>query len=100
MSKLNTLVGELASIALEKKELANKEEVIKDALLAEMHKEGVSRVPSEVGTASITTRKSYTYTDAVKKLEEKTKIKKDEEVKKGLATVTESQFVTFRVTSE
>ena len=97
MSKLNTLVGELAEIALEKKELANKEEVIKDALLVEMNKAGVKKVPTEIGTASITTRKSYIFTDAVKKLEEKLKIKKDEEVKKELATVTESQFVTFRV---
>jgi hypothetical protein len=100
MSKLNTLVGELATIALEKRELANKEEVIKSALLVEMHKENLTKVPSEVGTASITTRKSYTFTDAVKKLDEKLKIKKDEEIKKGLATVTESQFVTFRVTNE
>lgn len=100
MSKLTTLVGQLASIALDKKELANKEEVIKDALLAEMHKENVTKVPSEIGTASITTRKSYTFTDAVKKLDEKLKIKKDEEIKKGLATITESQFVTFRVNND
>lgn len=97
MSKLNTLANELAKIALEKKELSNKEEVIKEALLAEMHKEGVSKEVTDYGTASITTRKSYTFTDAIKKMEEKVEIKKDTEIKQGLAEVKKTQFITFRV---
>lgn len=99
MSKLQTLAGELASIALAKKELADKEEVIKDALLAEMHKAGVTKEPTGYGTASITSRKTYTFTDAVTNLEQKVKIKKDEEIKKGLALVEVKEFISFRVST-
>jgi hypothetical protein len=100
MSKIKTLAGELAAIALQKQELANKEEVIKDALLTEMHKAGVEKEATDYGTASISRRKSYTYSDVVKKLEDKVKIKKDEEVKQGLATVKETEFITFRIKTD
>lgn len=100
MNKLNTLVEELSNIALKKKELSDKEEIIKEGLLTEMSKENLTKIPGAYGTVSVSSRKTYTFTDAIKKLEEKTKIKKDDEIKQGLATFKESQFITFRVNNK
>lgn len=87
---------QLAEIAAEKKELSIKEEVIKEAMLAEMKKEGKEKEQFEFGTVSVATRSSYTYSEAVKKLEDKVKIKKDEEVKLGVAIPSVTEYVVFR----
>ena len=96
MTKINTLSTELQSIALQKKELANKEEVIKAALLEAMHKEGLDKLTVEYGTISRGVRTSYKFTEAIKKLEDKVKIKKDEEIKKGLAEPKTTEYLSFR----
>lgn len=96
MSKLDTLSNELQAIALQKKELATKEEVIKEALLEEMAKANVQKVSLEHGTISKGSRTNYKFTEAVKKLEDKVKIKKDEEIKQGLATATVVEYLMFR----
>jgi hypothetical protein len=96
MNKLNTLAQQLAEIVSEKKSLEIKEGAIKEALLAEMHKENKDKETFEFGTVSVTTRRTYIYSEAIKKLENKIKIKKDEEVKTGLAEEKVTEFISFR----
>lgn len=96
MNKLNTLAQQLSQIALEKKSLEIKEGAIKEALLAEMHKENKEKETFEFGTVSVATRRTYVYSEAIKKLEDKVKIKKDEEVKTGVAEEKVTEYVMFR----
>jgi hypothetical protein len=96
MNNINTLASELAVIALEKKQLALKEETIKNQLILEMKKVGTQKESFDFGSVSVGVRKSYTYSPVVTKLQEKLKIKMDDEVKQGVAEVKETEFITFR----
>jgi hypothetical protein len=83
MKKLNMLMQQLASAALERKLLEVKEKALK-------------KVPSDYGTFTIAHRTSYIYTEAVKKLEEATKLKKVEEEEKGLAEEKVTEYILFK----
>lgn len=96
MSKLEQYAEELAQIASDKERLTNKEETIKSLLMAEMKAAGVEKEKYDFGTISRGVRATYMYTNAVDKLKNKLKIKQDEEVKKGLATKKETEYITFR----
>jgi len=96
MNKIKTLALQLSEVALQKNELTLKEETIKSLLLAEMAKEGTAKESYDFGTISVGARKTYKYSDAVTKLEEKIKIKKDDEVKQGIAETKVTEFITFR----
>lgn len=96
MNNINTLAGELAKIALEKKQLQLKEETIKNQLTIEMKKEGKTSEKFDFGTVSIGVRKTYTYSPEVSKLKDKLQIKMDNEVKQGIAEVKQTEFITFR----
>lgn len=52
------------------------------------------------GRFSIKTRKNYTYSPAIKELEDAVKIKKIEEVEKGVAVMSETQYVEFKEVTE
>lgn len=65
--------------------LQEEEKVAKEMVLKEMQKEHLDKVKTDRATISIARRPYYTYTDAVKKLEDKVKLKKIEEQEKGIA---------------
>ncbi len=100
MNKVHTLARQLADTAEEIKSLKVKEEALKDLLKEEMHKEGKEKESFDFGTVSVATRKSYTYSDTVKKLEDKVKMKKVEEERQGIATEKVTEYVMFRSVSE
>lgn len=96
MSKIQTLGDELATIIAKRKELEIKEGVIKGALLAEMQAADQNRLELEGAVVSVGRRVTFTYTDAVAKLEEKLKLKKVDEEKTGAATAKVTEYLTFR----
>ena len=70
---------------------------------AEMNTEEVEKVESDFGTFFFTSRKSWTYSDAIKPLEEavstassELKEAQTEEQKNGTATAEEKKSLTFR----
>ena len=91
---------QLSITAQERKVLEVKERAIKDALLAEMKREKLSRQESNFGTFTIAHRSSYIYTPAVKTLEDSVKILKDEEQKKGLAEEKITEYILFKEVKE
>lgn len=99
MNKIQTLAEQLAETVIRKKELSLKEETIKALLLTEMDKEGTAKESYDFGSITVGARKTYKYSDTVTKMEEKIKIKKDDEVKQGIAEVKVTQFITFREAS-
>lgn len=100
MNKIQTLAEQLANAAEEIKGLKIKEEAIKGLLMAEMLKEGVTKEKYDFGTVSVGHRRSFTYSPAIKKLEDKVKMKKVEEERQGVAVEKVTEYVTFRGVSE
>lgn len=96
MNKIQTLAEQLSEVSLEKEQLSLKEETIKALLLAEMSNSGLVKESFDFGSISVSSRKTYKYSDAITKLEEKIKIKKDNEVKQGIAETKVTEFITFR----
>ena len=96
MNKIETLASQLSEVAIQKKSLTIKEEALKDLLLSEMNKAGKDKESFGFGSISVGHRRSYIYSDVVTKLEEKVKIKKDEEVKLGVAEEKVTEYITFR----
>lgn len=90
------LASDLASIAAQKEELVLKEETIKNQLKQEMLLANKEKEQFEFGTVSIARRRTYQYTEAVKKLEDKVKMKMEDEKKQGLAIEKVTEFVSFR----
>lgn len=90
---LHKHVEELAAIAVQLKELEDKERALKLQIMSEMKAEGVDTYKSDVGTVSHVTRKSYTYSEAVDKLNEQLKLKKVEEEERGIADVKITEYV-------
>ena len=96
MNKIQTLAEQLSEVAEQKEQLSLKEETIKALLLVEMANAGKLKEPFDFGTVSVATRKTYKYSEAITKLEEKIKIKKDDEVKQGVAETKVTEYITFR----
>ena len=68
---------------------------LKEEIIEELHKDKLEKVESEYGKFTISARRSYTYTESVKKLEEKVKLAKIKEEEKGLATPKVTEYLTF-----
>lgn len=99
MKKIETLSERLQDIALQKKSLVYEEGIIKEALLEEMKKEHVDKLSVEYGTISRGVRTTYKFTPAIKKMEDKVKVKKEDEIKQGLATPSTTEYLSFRESS-
>lgn len=90
------LLKEVADAIQLRKELEVKEKALKDALLLELKKANKESDESEVGKVTIARRSYYTYSEMVTKLEEEVKIKKVEEVEKGIAKEEVTEYLLFK----
>lgn len=68
---------------------------LKEEIIEGLHKQKLQKVESEYGKFTISARRSYAYTEAVKKLEEKVKLAKIKEEEKGLATEKVTEYLTY-----
>lgn len=89
------LYRDLALLQAQRKELEAKEAQVKLAIIEDMEKKGELQVVTEYGKATISHRKTYTYTEAVEKLNEKLKLAKVKEEQNGKATAKETTYLTF-----
>lgn len=81
-----------------KKKLADwkqEEDQLKDQIIDGLNEEGVDKLESNWGTFTVAIRKSYEYSDEVKKLEEKVKLAKVKEEQKGIAKEKVSTYLRF-----
>jgi hypothetical protein len=82
---------ELSFKALEEQKKALREEIVED-----FKKKGLEKVNSEFGSFTICNKTSWKYSESIKSLENKVKIAKDKEQKKGIAKVTISEYLLFK----
>ncbi len=78
--------------ALEAKREAMRENIVNMFLKAKIDKMEVDNV----GSFTVGRRTSWTYTDAVKKIEERLKIARTKEQQKGLAKSSETEYLLFK----
>lgn len=77
--------------------LEAKREGIRTKILETLISENIEKDQTSVGTFSIAHKTTWVYSPAVKALDEKLKIKKIQEQKKGIATVARNPYLLFRV---
>jgi hypothetical protein len=93
--KLQTLMQQVAETASERKELEVKEKALKDALLAEMHKEGKDKEKNDYGSFTIKQYKKWKYSEAVMDLSTQLKLKQADEQDQGIAECEVTESVAF-----
>jgi hypothetical protein len=87
---------ELAQLSAEAAVIDAKIKAVKLKLIDEFKAQNIKSYQTDYGNFTLTQKKSYTYTDEVKKLEEACKLRKVEEEERGLAEVKVSEFITVR----
>ncbi len=96
MSKiLESLMSQVADVATERKELEVKEKALKEALLAEMKKEGLSKEQTTYGTFSIKPYTKWVYSDKLLAKKEKIKVEELNEQRQGIAVAEITESITF-----
>jgi hypothetical protein len=91
-----TPYSRLAEALKLQKEIDAQVTALKAEMLAYLQERGATKVTTEYGSFTVATRTSYTYTEAVKKLEEKTKLAKVKEEQKGLAQARETHYIVYK----
>ena len=89
------LYRDLAKLQAKRKELEAQEAQIKLAIIEGMEASGELQVVTDYGKATISHRKTYTYTEAVQKLSEKLKLAKVKEEQSGKAKPKTTTYLTF-----
>lgn len=93
MNKIKEIAIQLAEIVEQKKLLSLKEDTLRMVLLDLMEDDGLSNYNDEHIAATRAVRKTYTYSPAIKVLEEKLAIGKDAEVRSGVAVMVEKPYL-------
>lgn len=69
---------------------------LKAKIVEDMKSREVKSEKQEFGTFTITSRKKISYSENIKELENSVKIAKIEEEEKGIATIEQTEFLTFK----
>jgi len=90
------IISEFAKVTAHIKELEVMRDALKEDILKEMSKEGMTKAETDFGVFSIAARTSYEYTDAVAKLKEKVKLAELKEQKTGKAKEKVTEYLYFK----
>lgn len=90
------LLREYAALEIEYKEIEARRSNLRDAIVQRMVKDKLDKVESDFGMFTVGRRASWTYTDAVKKIEDRLKIAKTKEQQKGLAKSSETEYLVYK----
>ena len=92
---MQTLMEQVAEVAIERKQLEVKEQALKEALLEEMRMAGLTKEKTEYGSFTVKPYTKWVYSD--KLLAKKTKIKEEElnEQRQGIAVAEVTESLTF-----
>lgn len=94
----NALLKKYATLREKIAELEAQESALKAEIMEAMGEE--KKVDSDYGTFTKAFRKSWTFSDKVKAIEEKLKIQKFTEQEKGIAACTETPYLVYKPIKE
>lgn len=78
------------------KELEAKKDLLRDEIVKDFKKRKVEKEETAYGNFTIGHRLSWIYSEEIKKLEDKVKIAKDKEQKKGIAESSTTDYLLFK----
>lgn len=92
---MQTLMEQVAEVALERKQLEVKEQALKEALLEEMRMAGLTKEKTEYGSFTVKPYTKWIYSE--KLVAKKSKIKEEElnEQRQGIAVAEITESLTF-----
>ena len=76
--------------------LEDKKKTLRENILAELTAQGKDKDETEYGIFSVCHKTSWTYTDTVKKLQEKVKLEQIKEQEKGKAKASQTSYLMFK----
>lgn len=91
---------EYADIKREIKFLELREAALKEAIIADLSSQKLSKVEGEFGKLTVAVRKVWIYSKKLTKLKEDLKLKEYEEQEKGVAKAKESPYLKFTAPGE
>lgn len=91
---------EYAAIMAKISDLEKERDELKGVLIEKLKDEPENKKKFDWGNFTLAFRKNWSYSDKVKAMEEKVKIAKDKEQKKGIAKATVTEFVMFTIPKE
>ena len=92
--KMQTLFEQYEKVRLSMKELDQQEADLKKKIADSLIEEGVEKTATIYGSFAFTHKKTYVYSDKVKKLEEA--VKDQKKLEQETADFTEEKFLVFR----
>jgi hypothetical protein len=92
---MKTYLKKYAQLQAQIKDLEMQRDATKEIILEELHKNKLEKVESEYGKFTITTRRTFVYSEKVDALTEKVKLLKIKEEEKGIATPKYTEFITY-----
>ena len=96
----NELYKEYSALKQKISSLLEQETLLKEAIMQDLNKNKLEKVEGIYGKFTMSSRKSYEYSDKVKAMEEKVKLAKYKEVEQEVATVKETKYLTFTSNKE
>lgn len=92
---MNSTFKKYAEVMNRIKGLETMRDQLKEEIITGLHKQKLQKVESDYGKFTISARRSYAYTEAVKKLEEKVKLAKVKEEEQGVAQEKVTEYLTY-----
>lgn len=87
---------EYAALETRFRALEAERETMREEIVTMLHRAKIDKLETEVGSFTVGRRVSWTYTEAVKKIEERLKIARTKEQQKGLAESSETEYLLFK----
>ena len=98
MNQTQKLLNEYVKLEVEFKALEMMKTDLRSKILADFEKNKIDKMEDPaLGTFSVAHKTSWTYSKAVKTLEEKVKIAKVKEQEKGIAKASESNYLLYNI---
>ena len=91
----DALFEKYSNLDFEIKQLEEQKTMLRSEILDELKQNDVVKQETKYGVFTTASRKSYEYTETVKKLEEKVKLQKVKEEQKGSAKLKLTEYLVF-----
>ena len=88
-------IKQYASLVAKIKELEAQRDQLKIEIVSEMEKKNETKSVTDYGTFTRANRASWKYSDAIATMEEKVKVAKIKEQQKGIAKMSETEYLVF-----
>lgn len=91
------LLKQYASLEIKFKLLEEEKKLLREKIVEDFNKNKIDKMETDYGSFTICEKKTWIYSKKVKTLEDKVKIEKDKEQKKGIAEISLSKYLLYKI---